>query len=45
VKLCFSDETPNIAFLDGISWGIRIELGNETVHQYRSALVHTLSEN
>jgi hypothetical protein len=45
VKLCFSDETPNIAFLDGIHWGVRIELGNETVHQYRSALVHTLSEN
>jgi hypothetical protein len=45
VKLCFSDETPNIAFLDGIHWGIRIELGNETVHQYRNALVHTLSEN
>lgn len=45
VKLCFSDETPNIAVLDGISWGIRIELGNETVHQYRSALVHALSES
>ena len=45
VKLCFSEETPNIAFLDGISWGIRIELGNETVHQYRNALVQTLSEN
>jgi hypothetical protein len=45
VKLCFSDETPNIAFLDGISWGIRIELGKETVHQYRNALIQTLSEN
>ena len=45
VKFCFSDETPNIAFLKGSCWGIRIELGNETVHKYRNALVHTLSEN
>jgi hypothetical protein len=41
----FSDETPNVAFLNGLSWGIRIELGNETVYQYRSSLVDTLSEN
>lgn len=45
VKFCFSDETPNVAFLDGIHWGIRIELGNETVHQYRHTLVQTLSDN
>ena len=45
VKFCFSEETPNIAFLDGVHWGVRIELGNETVHQYRNALVQTLSEN
>lgn len=45
VSLNFSDETPNVAFLNGLTWGIRIELGNETVHQYRNALVQTLSEN
>ena len=45
VKFCFSDETPNIAFLKGSDWGIRIELGNETVHQYRHDLVQTLSDN
>jgi hypothetical protein len=45
VKFCFSDETPNIAFLQGGDWGLLIELGNETVHKYRNALVQTLSEN
>jgi hypothetical protein len=45
VKFCFSDETPNIAFLKGSGWGIRIELGNETVHQYRHDLMQTLSDN
>jgi hypothetical protein len=45
VHLCFSSETPNIAFLDGNSWGLRIELGNEVVYKYRGILVQTLSEN
>ena len=45
VQMCFSEETPNIAFLNGETWGIRIELGTETVHQYRGRLVHSLSEN
>jgi len=45
VKFCFSDETPNIAFLKGSDWGIRIELGNGIVHQYRHDLVQTLSDN
>jgi hypothetical protein len=41
----FSDETPNVLFVNGLSWGIRVELGNETVFEHRHALVQTLSEN
>lgn len=45
VKFCFSDDMPNIAFIDGIHWGVRIELGHQIVYQYRNSLVQTLSEN
>ena len=41
----FSDETPNVAFVNGLTWGVRVELGNETVFEHRNALVQTLSEN
>jgi hypothetical protein len=42
---CFSDSTPNIALIHGETWGMRVELGNETVFEHRSSLVDTLSEN
>jgi hypothetical protein len=45
VKFCFSDETPNLVFLKGSDWGLRIELGHETVFEHRHALVEVLSEN
>ncbi len=41
----FSDETPNVAFVNGLTWGIRVELGNETVFEHRNALVQMLSES
>jgi hypothetical protein len=45
LHFCFSDKTPHVALLDAETWGIRIELGNETVFEHRNALVQTLSEN
>jgi hypothetical protein len=45
ISFNFSDETPNVLFVNGLSWGIRVELGNETVFEHRHALVQTLSEN